>query len=188
MLLKHQVQCRGIWLESNGKLVLSFQSGWYSSCGNVLAVFSQNIGLTFVKSESFPDNNCNPCGHKTRNLYQLFTEIGVATSCDDAKVKSAVRSKRQLLTSVSTPDWSLVARERRHISSYGLSVIRKVSKTKPREPASLFECDRTGINKQRFAPSKHEQWWSTWLGSTRVKVVIVYPSRRVVVRMPVDKF
>ena len=61
-----------------------------------------------MKSPNLSERVCNPCARKIRNLFKLFAEIKNAISQDEAKVEqvNVSRSKRQLATSVSTPDRS----------------------------------------------------------------------------------
>ena len=84
------------------------------SRGEILASMCENIGVIFVKSPNLSERVCNPCARKIRNLCKLFAEIKNAISQDEAKVEqvNVSRSKRQLPTSVSTPDRSPYNRDR----------------------------------------------------------------------------
>lgn len=69
----------------------------------------ENIGVIFIKSLSLSERVCLPCGRKIRNLCKLFVEIKKVTSHDGAELEdldNVTRNKRQLPTSVSTPDRS----------------------------------------------------------------------------------
>ena len=80
------------------------ESNREGSLGDVLALMCQNIGLTLVNSPSLSERVCNPCALK-RNLRRLYNEIqAVTTSREEAEVNSPLRSKRQLPTSVCSPD------------------------------------------------------------------------------------
>ena len=79
------------------------------SRGEVLASMSENIGVVFIKSQSLFERVCLPCARKIRNLCKLFVEITKGASHDEEEMEdlgNATRNKRQLPTSVSTPDRS----------------------------------------------------------------------------------
>ena len=75
------------------------------SRGCVLASMCEKIGIPLVKAPSLSERVCDPCARKIRNVSKLFNDLKEATSVDGAGVKNA-RSKRQLPTSVLTPDRS----------------------------------------------------------------------------------
>jgi len=112
------------------------------SRGCVLASMCEKIGIPLVKAPSLSEHVCNPCARRIRNVSKLFNDLKEATSVDGAGEKN-VRSKRQLPTSVLTPDRS--------------PANRKVSRTnrqgEPSSRKSLFnseqsELSNSGVQKQ----------------------------------------
>ena len=176
------------------------------SRGCVLASMCEKIGIPLVKAPSLSERVCNPCARKIRNVSKLFNDLKEATSVDGAGVKN-VRSKRQLPTSVLTPDRS--------------PANRKVSRTnrqgEPSSRKSLFnseqsELSNSGVQEQSEPlntglqkPSEISKSSGNRSGNedlllqhsnindlvgnekTALKVIIVYPKGNVVVRTPADQ-
>ena len=162
------------------------------SRGEILASMCENIGVTFIKSPSLSERVCLPCGRKIRNLCKLFVEIKKVTGHGEAELEdldNVTRNKRQLPTSVSTPDRS--------------PTNRKVTRTNrerevPSSRKSLFSeaChdDNETSNISGSQPRKEDLLLEhsnidDLLGNkeTMVKVIIVHPNDNVVVRTPADK-
>ena len=161
------------------------------SRGEVLASMCENIGVTFIKSPSLSERVCLPCGRKIRNLCKLFVEIKKATSHDEAEMDDldVTRNKRQLPTSVSTPDRSPTNRKvtrtnrEREVPSNRKSLFSEschdqnetsnISESQPRNEDLLLQHS----NIDDLLGNKE----------TMVKVIIVHPNGNVVVRTPANK-
>jgi len=63
----------------------------------------EKIGIPLVKAPRLSERVGNPCARKIRNMSRLVNDLKEATSVDGAGEEN-IRSKRQLPTSVSTPD------------------------------------------------------------------------------------
>ena len=163
------------------------------SRGDVLASKYQNIGVTFMKSPSLSERVCHPCARKIRNLHKLFVEIKNAASQDEAELgdhSNATRSKRQLPTSVSTPDRSPSNRKVSRTSRGEVPSSRKSLFSEVQNQHEQNEPSNSSENQSRnevllLEHSKNDDL----LGNKEamVKAIIVHPNGNVVVRTPVDK-
>ena len=147
----------------------------------VLASMCENIGVTFMKSPSLSKSVCHPCARKIRNLCKLFVEIKNATSHYKAEVEDlshVTQSKRQLPTSVFTPDRSPPNRKvtttnsEREVPSSRKSLFSKAHKQhKQNEPSNCSE----NQSKNEDLLLEHSNI-DDLLGNTEtmVKVIIVF--------------
>ena len=96
------------------------------SRGQVLVTMCENIGIYFVKLSSLSSRVCNSCARKIRNLCRLFEEIRSATNFESSVEtgSSPARIKRQLPTTVSTPDRSPTNRKVSRSSTKVEEVVR----------------------------------------------------------------
>ena len=167
--------------------------------GEILAAMCEEVGLPMVKSPRLSSRVCNPCARKIRNMFRLFKEIKHATEGDIEVLttSSPVRSKRQLPTTVSTPDRSPSNRKvSRTIDtskkpSSRKSLFAKISEITEKESVSeqraSLTCDTTESARRDLLFQHMNVDDLVGKKTTMVRVVTVYPSGEVDVRTPIDK-
>ena len=145
----------------------------------------RQVGFSLVQDSSrFSDRVCNPCGRKIRNLGQLYHFVKSATTTTSTPVKT---SKRNLDTpDKASPPWGKSKSERVR-SPIDRTPLREVPPLMRSKKSLAFENAVNTSSALLVQESKMLRHMNVEdLPNDGLKIVFMYPSGNVTVRIPRD--